>query len=82
MPGTRKHTRMLFAWAAAAVICCLAAEVYWFGLTQLDWSVPMLYGGDGVSGVQGVKEMLHGEGLLGWPLYEASNGTDPNYNQV
>lgn len=82
MPGTKRHTRMLFAWAAAAVICCLAAEVYWFGLTQLDWSVPMLYGGDGVSGVQDVKEMLHGGGLLGWPFYEEPNGTDPNYNQV
>ena len=69
-------------WAAAAVVSCLAVEYFTFGLRQMDWSVPLLYGGDGVSGVQDMKEALRGGGLLGWPFYEEPSTANPNYRML
>ena len=54
----KANRRSTLLWAAAAVLACLAVEYVSFGLSQMDWSVPLLYGGDGVSGVNGVKEAL------------------------
>ena len=78
----KANRRSTLLWAAAAVLACLAVEYVSFGLSQMDWSVPLLYGGDGVSGVNGVKEALRGGGLLGWPFYEPPAGTDPNYSML
>lgn len=76
------HRLSTLFWAAAAVAVCLAVEYAAFGLSQMDWSVPLLYGGDGVSAVQRVKEALRGGGLLGWPFYQPEAGTDPNYSML
>lgn len=78
----KANRRSTLLWAAAAVLACLAVEYVSFGLSQMDWSVSLLYGGDGVSGVNGVKEALRGGGLLGWPFYEPPAGTDPNYSML
>ena len=47
-------------WLGVALAVCLAVEYVSFGLSRIDWSVPLLYGGDGVTGVLSVKEMLQG----------------------
>ena len=73
----KANRRSTLLWAAAAVLACLAVEYVSFGLSQMDWSVPLLYGGDGVSGVNGVKEALRGGGLLGWPFYEPRPAPTP-----
>lgn len=78
----RQNRLATLGWAAAAVAVCLAVEYVTFGLSQIDWSVPLLYGGDGISAVQRVKEVLRGGGLLGWPFYQPPTGTDPNYKML
>ena len=78
-----QNRKTTLLWAAAAVLACLAVEYVTFGLAQMDWSVPLLYGGDGVSGVQGMREAIcGGQQLLGWPLYQAPSGSDPNYSML
>ena len=69
-------------WLAVALAACLLTEYLTFGLWQIDWSVPVLYGGDGVSGVQGVKELLRGGGLNGWPFYEPGSPFQANYSML
>ena len=69
-------------WLAVALAACLLTEYLTFGLWQIDWSVPVLYGGDGVSGVQGVKELLRGGGLNGWPFYEPESPFQANYSML
>lgn len=66
-------------WLFVALAVCFAAEYVCFGLSQMDWSVPLLYGGDGVSGVQGMKEALQGGGLNGWPFYEEAFANEIDY---
>lgn len=75
---TRRNTLL---WAAAALAICLVTEYVQFGLANLDWSVPLLYGGDGISGVQSMRTALNGGAdLLGWPYYQPPAGTNPNYD--
>lgn len=69
-------------WLIAALGACLAVEYGCFGLSQMDWSVPLLYGGDGVSGVNAIKEALRGGGLNGWPFYEPVSGYSANYSML
>ena len=69
-------------WLAVALAACLLTEYLTFRLWQIDWSVPVLYGGDGVSGVQGVKELLRGGGLNGWPFYEPESPFQANYSML
>lgn len=69
-------------WLAVALAVCLLTEYLAFGLWKMDWSVPLLYGGDGVTGVQGVKEMLRGDGLNGWPFYEPDSPYQANYSML
>lgn len=69
-------------WLAAALAVCLATEYGAFGLAQMDWSVPLLYGGDGISGVMSVKEALCGGELNGWPFYEAASPYGARYSML
>lgn len=62
---------------------CLVTEYISFGLSQIDWSVPLLYGGDGISGVQTMRKAIVGSSdLLGWPFCQAPSSTDPNYDML
>ena len=68
----------------ALLLAAVAASEYWFfQLWRLDWSVPMLYGGDGIYWV-GQVQRSYGElsGSLGWPFYEAAGKYDPNYDLI
>ena len=68
----------------ALLLAAVAASEYWFfQLWRLDWSVPMLYGGDGIYWV-GQVQRSYGElsGSLGWPFYEAAGTYDPNYDLI
>lgn len=69
-------------WLVAALAVCLGAEYVCFGLSQMDWSVPLLYGGDGISGVHSMKEALQGGGLNGWPFYEPESPYGANYSMI
>ena len=69
-------------WLGVALAVCLAVEYVSFGLSRIDWSVPLLYGGDGVTGVLSVKEMLQGGGLNGWPFYEPDSPYQANYSML
>lgn len=68
----------------ALLLAAVAASEYWFfQLWRLDWSVPMLYGGDGIYWV-GQVQCSYGElsGSLGWPFYEVAGKYDPNYDLI
>lgn len=68
----------------ALLLAAVAASEYWFfQLWRLDWSVPMLYGGDGIYWV-GQVQRSYGElsGSLGWPFYEVAGKYDPNYDLI
>lgn len=69
-------------WLAVALAVCLGAEYVCFGLSRMDWSVPLLYGGDGISGVHSIKEALQGGGLNGWPFYEPESPYGANYSML
>lgn len=69
-------------WLAVALAICLGTEYICFGLAQMDWSVPLLYGGDGVSGVHSMKEALRGGGMNGWPFYEPESPYGANYSML
>ncbi len=69
-------------WLVVALAACLLTEYLAFELWQIDWSVPVLYGGDGATGVQGVKELLRGGGLNGWPFYEPESPFQANYSML
>ena len=48
LQGKRKAADYIF-WLVVALAVCLVTEYVTFGLSQMDWSVPLLYGGDGLS---------------------------------
>nr|WP_317399346.1 hypothetical protein [uncultured Gemmiger sp.] len=81
LQGKRKAADYIF-WLVVALAVCLVTEYVSFGLSQMDWSVPLLYGGDGVSGVQGMKESILGSGLNGWPFYEPASVYEANYSML
>ena len=68
----------------ALVVAAIAVTEYWFfRLQNLDWTVPMLYKGDGIYWV-GQVQRSYGQlsGSLGWPFYEVAGKYDPNYDLV
>lgn len=78
----KRKTVEYLLWLVIALAVCLATEYLCFDLSRMDWSVPMLYSEDGVSGVVSVKEMLRGGGLNGWPFYEPDSPYQANYSML
>lgn len=69
-----------------AVLLLISAVVEYtaFDLHLLDWTVPVSYGGDGITGVSSISNSLTGsDARLGWPFYQDtsaySNINDMNY---
>lgn len=69
-------------WMVVALLFCMGTEYVAFGLGQLDWSVPLLNGDDGISGVHSIQEALRGGGLCGWPFYEPDSPYSANYSMI
>ena len=83
---TMDGRRWLSAIVPVVVMLALAAVVEYvvFDLHLLDWSVPVSYGGDGISGVEGVANFVNGaDSRLGWPFFQDTSAygsvTDLNY---
>lgn len=59
-----------------------AGEYFFFQLWRLDWQVPMLYGGDGISAVGQIQRSFGSlSGRLGWPFYQTAP-LEPNYDLI
>ena len=59
-------------------------EYFVFDLQLLDWTIPVSYGGDGITGVSSISNSLTGsDARLGWPFYQDisayGNINDMNY---
>lgn len=80
--GRNRKAADYLLWLAVSLALCLATEYIAFGLSQMDWSVPLLYGGDGVNSLDSMKRAVCGDGLNGWPFYTADSAYEANYSML
>ena len=84
MPKSKQNLAREILTVALLLAAVAASDILVFpAVAARFWSVPMLYGGDGIYWV-GQVQRSYGElsGSLGWPFDEVAGKYDPNYDLI